>query len=336
MILKARDKYWDFVKGILIVLVVLGHMLMRTSSWHAIEWIYTFHMPLFVFISGLFSFPKGQNYIKGILLTTETYLVFLILYRLIDCRFNVSQLSIMDFIRPSFALWYLLSLLCWRLVVWQFYDSMHSNKWITLFLSLLIALLVGFIPIGTEFSLQRTFVFFPFFWCGFISKDYDIKKAIAKCPLILSLIGMIGLYVFFVLSKLPPANTVRFCGFYDYYSSLDFMVGNSFNVMIYRLICLIMGGVISWLFLRMMLALYSWGKIFIIKNTLFVYIYHVLANIILSIAIGYGFPNNTFSVALYSLCVVFLLNIIGEFSFAKSSLNPVSYFMKRFERSPKE
>lgn len=59
---KERNASFDFMKGILIVLVVLGHAisLMYGSDnpdlWYqpCFNVIYTFHMPLFVFVSGVF------------------------------------------------------------------------------------------------------------------------------------------------------------------------------------------------------------------------------------------------------------------------------------------
>lgn len=42
-----RDELWDVLKGIGIILVILGHM----GLWN--EFIYSFHMPLFFFLSGV-------------------------------------------------------------------------------------------------------------------------------------------------------------------------------------------------------------------------------------------------------------------------------------------
>lgn len=57
--MKSRDLSFDFIKGILIILVVLGHaiqMVLQNSCWdnYLFHLIYSFHMPLFFFISGFF------------------------------------------------------------------------------------------------------------------------------------------------------------------------------------------------------------------------------------------------------------------------------------------
>lgn len=55
----ARDFSFDYIKGVLIFLVVLGHVVAYISyPYFSDNWlftfIYSFHMPLFVFISGFF------------------------------------------------------------------------------------------------------------------------------------------------------------------------------------------------------------------------------------------------------------------------------------------
>lgn len=53
---KNRIIELDFYKGIAILLVVLGHSISRGVANHYLDpvmlWIYSFHMPLFFFISG--------------------------------------------------------------------------------------------------------------------------------------------------------------------------------------------------------------------------------------------------------------------------------------------
>jgi fucose 4-O-acetylase-like acetyltransferase len=52
----ARDQFLDIAKGIAIMLVILGHVLqgMRHDfdNWLAFKSVYSFHMPLFIFLSG--------------------------------------------------------------------------------------------------------------------------------------------------------------------------------------------------------------------------------------------------------------------------------------------
>ena len=58
----SRVAWVDYAKGIGIILVVAGHVLrglgktsVRIPGWESVDaWIYTFHMPLFFFLAGLF------------------------------------------------------------------------------------------------------------------------------------------------------------------------------------------------------------------------------------------------------------------------------------------
>ena len=69
MELEMRDKSLDMVKGIGLLLVVLGH----TSSFLH-DWIYSFHMPLFFMLAGIFH-KNGKNYKEFIKKKIKTLLI---------------------------------------------------------------------------------------------------------------------------------------------------------------------------------------------------------------------------------------------------------------------
>lgn len=58
MPLKERDESIDIAKGIGIYLVCLGH---TTPNEVVLKWLYSFHMPLFFFLSGIFH-SQSENY----------------------------------------------------------------------------------------------------------------------------------------------------------------------------------------------------------------------------------------------------------------------------------
>lgn len=90
---KQRNYHFDNMKGILILCVVLGHTVSNLFSvWgnylatkYLYYLIYTFHMPVFIFISGFFSKRHSdyETYLKkaisGCLIP---YLIFNVLYAL--------------------------------------------------------------------------------------------------------------------------------------------------------------------------------------------------------------------------------------------------------------
>lgn len=52
--MKERSLYWDTIKGLLIILVVFGHCGTAVGN-NLLSVIYSFHMPLFILVSGFFS-----------------------------------------------------------------------------------------------------------------------------------------------------------------------------------------------------------------------------------------------------------------------------------------
>ena len=61
--MKKRLEWIDLAKGIGIILMIIGHMPSIPSAVH--NWIFSFHMPLFFFLSG-YMFKKKKVIIPGI------------------------------------------------------------------------------------------------------------------------------------------------------------------------------------------------------------------------------------------------------------------------------
>lgn len=94
-----RDIRIDTIKGILITLVVFGHLLEQFLNNRvniiAYNLIYSFHMPLFIIISGYF-FNPGQNIEKlkaSTIKLVETFLLFYIIHQSINWINLVYHLS---------------------------------------------------------------------------------------------------------------------------------------------------------------------------------------------------------------------------------------------------
>lgn len=117
---EERVDYFDNLKGLLIFLVVLGHFLeiMLTNSKSTLVksaylYIYCFHMPLFVFVSGYLS-KKSKDSDMTIVKLFVVFILFQILQYLLDLAFNPQ--SHLNIIVPKFGLWYFLSLALWKLM----------------------------------------------------------------------------------------------------------------------------------------------------------------------------------------------------------------------------
>src|SRR5690606_18416852 len=89
-ILKQRDSFFDNAKLLLIILVVMGHMIEPLAGGQTLKplymLIYSFHMPLFILISGYFSKNyTSESYARKVITNLVLpYVIFETLYSLLD------------------------------------------------------------------------------------------------------------------------------------------------------------------------------------------------------------------------------------------------------------
>ncbi len=155
----------DNLRGVLVILVVLGHVLERflTPKLQPLYFaIYSFHVPALAFLSGL-CFRRGKPHVwKRLVLP---YLLFQMLYRW-EAAWEQGLSVDYTFGTPEWVLWYLLALALWQLAA----NSMElrgKSGLLALALSVAAGLLVGYdTSIGYHFSLSRAITWFPFFLAG--------------------------------------------------------------------------------------------------------------------------------------------------------------------------
>jgi fucose 4-O-acetylase-like acetyltransferase len=129
----------------------MGHLLeMNLTSFGCNflhNFIYLFHMPLFVFLSGYVSNVNSKRFFIKTISLLEIYIIYQTLYTLRPTGLNF------NYTLPFLHLWYLPSLIVWRII-----DYM-TKKWSTLLIvliSLITAITCGFIVhISYQFSLSR-------------------------------------------------------------------------------------------------------------------------------------------------------------------------------------
>ncbi|MFC4533861.1 acyltransferase family protein [Sphaerisporangium dianthi] len=162
----ARDPYLDNAKYLAILLVVTGHLiegLRDVPAAHALYFFgYTFHMPLFITLSGYlsrdftFSAGKARKLISGLALP---YVIFELAYSLPRLvMYGKLDISLLD---PYYLTWFLMSLFLWRLStpVWQ------QLRW-PLAVAVLLSLLAGMSELPDELSMNRTLGLLPFYVLG--------------------------------------------------------------------------------------------------------------------------------------------------------------------------
>ncbi|GAA3830702.1 hypothetical protein GCM10022226_59450 [Sphaerisporangium flaviroseum] len=163
---RAREPYLDNVKFVLIALVVTGHSLVPTLATHssrsAYLFIYVFHMPLFVIISGYLS----RNFWNSNAKTNKLVDTFLVPYVIVEIVYAVLRFALghkwsLTIIDPAWLNWYLLALLLWRLStpVWK-------RMRYPLPIAVAVYLLAGLSDLPGDFSMDRFFGLMPFFVLG--------------------------------------------------------------------------------------------------------------------------------------------------------------------------
>lgn len=169
-----RKYEFDNLKFLMIFLVVFGHLLEILNagiSRNLYILIYTFHIPVFVFVSGYFFKFKPKNIIKYVIY----YIIWQVLYSLFDIYFLKTSQAI-SFKVPYWILWYLISLISWCLITKLFDVKSNKIKVLLLLVSFSISILSGFLftkRSGYDFSISRTLTYFPYFLLGFYLKNSE-------------------------------------------------------------------------------------------------------------------------------------------------------------------
>ena len=145
-----RDFTYDIIRGFLIILVVIGHSIQTAyrstdmNCWYnpVFNVIYTFHMPLFLFISGFFLNKSLRHEFVDLLAKKTKRLLFPVLFYsslliFISVIINGDYSISLKFVYKQFTYyWFLICLFVVTLFYYLFYKANTSTKGI-LFLAYL-------------------------------------------------------------------------------------------------------------------------------------------------------------------------------------------------------
>jgi fucose 4-O-acetylase-like acetyltransferase len=198
---RERDPFFDNAKFLAILLVVIGHSLAYRLNVPLAKglylFIYMFHMPLFIVVTGYFSrnwtFSGGKAR-KVITNLGVPYLVFETAYSLYDTLVggNGLKISLLD---PYFLTWFLCALFFWRLStpVWQ------QIRW-PLAVAVGFSLLSYMSDLGETFDIHRVIGLLPFYVLGLMLRPEHfemLKKPLAGVVGAVTLAG--GLFMAYVV-----------------------------------------------------------------------------------------------------------------------------------------
>lgn len=172
---KQRIVYLDLVKLFTIYLVILGHVIAMMVNGYAVggrlyAFIYSFHMPLFMLLSGYFI---SNRYLqkplveavatraKQLLLPAITCTAICLLY-LFFARNHINARD--EIIGNS---WFLKVLFVYY-VIFYLLKRLHINDWILFVISCVVLFLF---PYGSTLQIN---LLFPYFWGGYLLRKYNV------------------------------------------------------------------------------------------------------------------------------------------------------------------
>lgn len=211
---KSRILKFDNTKAFLMLIVVFGHGLTpflgsQGVNW-ATLWLYSFHMPLFVFLTGLFAkkavskekldFRKIVSFaLLGMFIKVATHLT------LVACGKNPK----FNLLEENGVAWYIFVMAVHMIIS---HAVRKLTPWKVLLTSVVIALLAGYVDdIGNVFVLSRIITFFPAFYLGVIADREKLTNFVNK-PLVRVASALffvsftVGIY--FVIDKVYPLRYV--------------------------------------------------------------------------------------------------------------------------------
>jgi fucose 4-O-acetylase-like acetyltransferase len=164
---KERVAYLDNARYWVMLLVVIGHSLtefvVMDSARGVYTWIYAFHMPLFILISGYTArhYVGDVKQIRRIVSTLVVpYLIVELSLQLINRHYTGEPAQLMV-LSPQWIGWFMAALILWRLTtpIWRALRYPVTT-------SIIISLGSGLIDIPNVLAIHKTVAFLPFYVIG--------------------------------------------------------------------------------------------------------------------------------------------------------------------------
>lgn len=220
-----RIAYIDYLKFIGIFLIILGHLPITDNSLH--KWIFSFHVPLFFFISGLL-YKRKDNQKDYFISNFKQLILVIIPYFIINKIFTFIQDSIFyqdtvnlrnNVIRPlitSFLgksemgpMWFFISLF-WIRIIYNFLFIHIKNKYNFLYI-LLISIIISYSIYLTNFKfnyyqITSAFIALPFYSIGVIVQKKGINNLLSTSSIRYFFPPLLITITYYILPFTSPIN----------------------------------------------------------------------------------------------------------------------------------
>ena len=305
-----REYKYDNIKAILIFLVLFGHVIESVTKFNLLYLIiYSFHMPIFVFVSGYFS--KGNK--KSILKQVVIYFIFQTIYFLLY-KFILHENIPLNYLQPIWIMWYIFALAIWNSLLFLIKKmSIIKNTYVYLLilLAFLLSLICGYIDkIGYFLSLSRIISFFPFFLLGYFTKNISIKIIKKDSNNVASFMYcFLALICILYFVRIPNINKIWFYGSYSYKNG-------GYNI-IFKFFSNVLSLCMIYYFNNFVPNKKSILS-FIGKNTLYIYLFHGIIIKVFSLNTNNLLENNNALVGII-IATIYTLFIIIRYRYNRTS-----------------
>lgn len=323
---KKRSPYLDIIKAILILLVIIGHSIQYGSGSTYLEkqlffnnylfkFIYSFHMPLFIMISGYLSYNSlNKNSLKETFISKfKSLIIPLFFWSIIPFIINLEFYSIIESLKLFIAvfstnLWFLWSLFYINILVKLINKYFKDNIFIYI-LSFLITFILPNTFVIKYFNIQFSLYSFLYFYflIGYFYKKYNLEDKLNKLFNIKTLI--INTIIFILL--LIPFSTND----YIYISGIN-IIGNYKQLFIdlYRYLLGLLGSIELLLLIKLLLPKIKDNLkdklLYLGKNTLGIYIISSIIHPYLLPIITKGLANINYLFIFIESIIILIISII--------------------------
>lgn len=313
----ARDNRLDTLKGLLIILVILGHAIQTIDPGNfinhcAMGFIYMFHMPLFIVISGYLTKSREQEpprvMWRRILDITATLLMF----HAISCIWVIAEGG--DYVKafisfPFGVLWYLLGMIYWRILIYYSPKALRDRPAIYLAIAFLISVAIGFTRLGNLLTIQRAINYYPFFLLGYFYSQGVLNKQWWHNNKLHAAVAVVLLGVIFWL--FPESGNVM--------NGADHYGWNRVPEKITILTCT----TAMCLFLFNTIKDIKWLRV-IGKDSMFYYLYHIflVCIVLYNIVKIYDIPCTFPYMVLYTAIITLILYLLSKIKFLRWLTHP--------------
>lgn len=208
-----RDKKIDFLKGFAIILVVLGHVVQYGHPNYneniVYKLIYSFHMPLFMFLSGwVMNYSLKKDFVLSVFMKKRfiqlmvpfiTWAILGSLYRSLSSKTIIDISSFIHsftahFLRPEHGLWY-----CWVLffacMIHGIIYRLTKNGGTGVLIVVALVLLV--LPLPNIFGLHNLQKLLVFYTAGYVINKNKYSSS-TTCNVIGAVLWSISVFIVFI------------------------------------------------------------------------------------------------------------------------------------------